>query len=275
MAHQRCGHYPEFTIVSKCSPYSLSELLLPGQHAIALVLLTLCCLISAGQESTRPAKALSVPYHYVVGVKASTLGLGIDAGAQVTDRSRVRAGFNFFSYSQDFHENGAIGTGHLTLRSVQLQYDWAPFRGTFYVSPGLLVYNGNRVRVNGSSPGGQIFTINRRNFLSDPANPVNGTGKLDFNHVAPSVLAGFSSVLPGRDRRFTMPIEFGFAFGGAPETVLSIIGGVCNVDGSNCRNAATDPVFQGNVQAVQDRLNRNLRFLRFYPVVSIGFAYRF
>jgi hypothetical protein len=248
---------------------------LPRSISFLLVIPVFCCVFAVAEESPRPAKALLLPYRWVVGLKASTLGLGIDAGTQLTDRSRVRAAFNFLSYSQDFNENGATGTGHLTLKSVQLQYDWAPFRGSFYVSPGLLVYSGNRVRVNGTSPGGQVFTINRTNFVSDPANPINGTGKLDFNHVAPTVLAGFSSVLPGRDRHFAVPVEFGFAFGGAPETVLTIVGGVCNADGSNCRNAATDPVFQSNVAAVQNRLNRNLRFLRFYPVVSVGFAYRF
>lgn len=67
-----------------------------------------------------------VPHRYFVGVKASTLGIGAEAGVQLTDRSRVRAGFNFFRYDEDFHKNGADGTGRLTLQSVQVQYDWAP-----------------------------------------------------------------------------------------------------------------------------------------------------
>jgi hypothetical protein len=243
--------------------------------SVVIVLLVLCSLFTFAQESPRPAKAVLLPYRYVVGVTASTLGLGVNGGVQLTDRSRVRAAFNFFTYSQDFNQNGATGTGRLTLNSIQAQYDWAPFRGNFYVSPGLLAYSDNRVRVSGTSGGGQVFTTNRKNCLSDPADPITGTGKLDFNHVAPTIMAGFSSVLPGRNRRFALPVELGFAFGGAPHSVLNIIGGVCNVDGTNCRDAASDPVFQSNVLAVQNRLNRNLRFLRFYPVVSMGFSYRF
>jgi len=248
---------------------------LRSQVVLLISVLVVSSLLTYAQDSRRPERAVLLPYHYVVGVKASTLGLGIEGGIQLSDRSRVRAAFNFFRYSQNFHENGATGTGHLDLKSVQAQYDWAPFRGAFYVSPGLLIYNGTRVRVNGSSPGGQVFTVNHIDFRSDPANPIVGTGKLDFNRVAPSIFTGFSSLLPGRDRRFGIPLEVGFVFGGAPETVLNITGGVCDKGGGNCRNAATDPVFQSNVQAVQSRLNRNLAFLRFYPVVSIGFSYRF
>ena len=40
------------------------------------------------------------------GAKFSTLGIGFEAAAAVTDRSNVRGGFNFFNYERSFSKDG-------------------------------------------------------------------------------------------------------------------------------------------------------------------------
>src|SRR5947199_1917006 len=91
--------------------------------------------LSFGQEETLPRIG--------VGAKLSTLGIGIEAATAVTKRSNVRGGVNFFNYSKASDKDGINYDVSLTLRSVQVTYDQYLFGG-FHVSPGLLIYNGNR-----------------------------------------------------------------------------------------------------------------------------------
>src|SRR5713226_5536299 len=111
-----------------------------------------------------------------VGVKVSTLGIGGEVGVAVSHRSNVRFGFNAFSYGHTFDKDGVTYKGNLDLRSAQATYDLFLLRW-FHVSPGVLVYNGNKVSANVSVPGGQTFTLSNTNYVSDGADPIAETGK--------------------------------------------------------------------------------------------------
>jgi hypothetical protein len=200
-----------------------------------------------------------------VGVKVSTLGLGIEAATAVTSRSNVRAGFNAFSYSDDFSKDGISYTGTLTLRSFEVLYDQY-IVGGFHVSPGLLVYNGNKGDAGASVPGGGLFTLGGTTFISGRNDPVTGNGTLDLRKVAPMILVGFGNLLPRSDRHFAVNFEFGVAFQGTPSVKLNLRGS----------NLDTNPDIQSRIQAEQTKIvNDSSALLRFYPVISLGFGYKF
>src|SRR5712671_1907530 len=119
-----------------------------------------------------------------IGVKVSTLGIGGEVAVGLSQRSNVRFGFNAFSYGHTFDKDGVSYKGTLDLRSAQATYDLFFFK-EFHISPGVLVYNGNNVTANASVPGGQSFTLNNTNYVSDVADPVSGTGKLTVYKAAP------------------------------------------------------------------------------------------
>ena len=210
-----------------------------------------------------------------VGVKLSTLGIGFDGAVATTDRSNVRVGFNFFNFNHDFDNDGITFAGHLKLRSVTAQFDWFPTGGGFHVSPGLMIYNGNRFEADALVPGGQQFTLGNDRLLSDPSNPVNGAAKVSFDKVAPEITVGWGNVAPRGDRRWSIPVELGVVFSRAPTAVLGLLGSACLTNGTNCRNVALEPRLQADVQQEQTDLNDDLEALKIIPIFSIGFGYRF
>jgi hypothetical protein len=210
-----------------------------------------------------------------VAVKLGTLGIGFDGAVAATDRSNVRVGVNFFNFNHDFDNDGITLAAHLKLRSVTAQYDWFPTGGGFHVSPGLMIYNGNRVEATAFVPGGQQFTLGNERLLSNPSDPVNGAAKVAFEKVAPEITVGWGNVVPRGDRRWSIPVELGVVFSRAPSAALGLIGSACLTNGTNCRGVAIEPRLLAAQQQEQADLNDDLEALKIIPVISIGFGYRF
>jgi hypothetical protein len=208
-----------------------------------------------------------------VGVKISTLGIGGEVAIAVSHRSNVRFGFNAFSYGHSFDKDGVSYKGNLDLRSAQATYDLFLLKG-FHVSPGVLLYNGNKVSANASVPGGQTFTLSNTNYVSDPADPITGTGKLTVYKAAPMLLLGIGNLVP-RNGHFSVSFEIGAAYQGPPRVTLNLSGSACDSTGLFCRSISSDPTIQSNIAAEQAKLNKSASPYKFYPVVSFGVGYKF
>jgi hypothetical protein len=210
-----------------------------------------------------------------VGVRLSLLGIGGEVAAPLTRRSNLRGGFNGFGYSRGFSKDGISYAASLSFRSVEAHYDWYPFAGRFHLSPGLMVYNGNKVTASASVPGGQTFTLGGTQFLSDPTDPITGSGKLEFNKVAPTIMLGLGNLVPRNRRRFGINLEAGVAFSGSPQVTLNLKGRACDPTTGLCHDAATDPIVQSSVASEQKKINGDVSAFKVYPVISLGFSYRF
>ena len=229
---------------------------------------------AAAPAAAAPAKAKSegrIPIG--VGIKVSMLGIGGEVALAVTQRSNVRFGFNVFSYGHTFDKDGVTYKGTLDLRSAQATYDLF-FLKEFHISPGILIYNGNKVTANASVPGGQSFTLSNVNYLSDAADPVSGTGKLTVYKAAPMLLVGFGNLVP-RSRHFSTSFEIGAAYQGPPRVTLNLSGSACDSTGLFCRSISSDPTIQANVVSEQAKLNKSASPYKFYPVVSFGVGFKF
>jgi hypothetical protein len=209
-----------------------------------------------------------------IGVKVSTLGIGGDVAIAVSHRTNVRFGFNAFSYGHTFDKDGVTYKGTLDLRSAQATYDMFLFKG-FHVSPGVLLYNGNQVTANASVPGGQTFTLSNTSYISDPADPVTGTGKLTLYKAAPMLLFGIGNLVPRNSRHFSTSFEIGAAYQGPPRVALNLTGTVCDSTGLFCRTISSDPTIQSNIAAEKAKLNKSASPYKFYPVLSFGVGYKF
>jgi hypothetical protein len=209
-----------------------------------------------------------------IGVKVSTLGVGVEAAVPVLHKLNIRAGGNFINYSQPFHKDGVTYNGSLSWRSGEASVDWFPFGG-FHLSPGLLFYNGNKVTANALVPGGNNFTLNGTTYTSETTNPITGTGQVTFTKVAPKFTVGFGNLVPRNGRHWSILGEFGIAYQGSPTAALGFQGGACNQTQTTCVNAATDPTVQSNVAAEQTKINNSLSLFKFYPIISVGFGFNF
>jgi hypothetical protein len=207
-------------------------------------------------------------------VKASTLGVGGEVAVPVTYRSNLRLGFNLFNYSDTFTKDGVNYKGTLNLRSVQAMYDIF-LLGGLHLSPGVLLYNGNNMTASANVPGGRTFTLNNVNYLSDPANPVTGTGKLAVYKAAPMLLLGFGNLVPRSHRHFSASMEVGAVYQGPPRVTLNLGGNVCDPNGFICTSVSSDPTVQRNIVAEQNKLNKSASPFRFYPIISFGFGFKF
>jgi hypothetical protein len=209
-----------------------------------------------------------------IGVKVSSLGIGGEVAIAVSHRTNVRFGFNAFSYGHTFDKDGVTYKGTLDLRSAQATYDMFLFKG-LHVSPGVLLYNGNQVTANASVPGGQSFTLSNTSYISDPADPITGTGKLTLYKAAPMVLFGIGNLVPRGSHHFSTSIEIGAAYQGPPRVTLNLGGSACDSTGLFCRAISSDPTIQSNIASEQAKLNKSASPYKFYPVLSFGIGYKF
>jgi len=241
----------------------LSSLFTPGERINS----------SEVPEPPVPQKASRETGQVGIDIRLSTLGAGAEVAISLNHKLNVRGGINIFQYNRSFNHDGIAYKGQLNLRSGEAHLDWYPFGHGFHLSPGLLVYNGNGVTATANVPGGSTFTLGGTSYTSDPSNPIAGTGKLDFVKVVPTAMFGFGNLVP-RTRHFTLNFEMGAVFQGSARTKLNLTGNACP-NGINCVNAATDPTVQANVLAEQTKIDNKLSPFKYYPVISLGFGYRF
>jgi hypothetical protein len=213
--------------------------------------------------------------HGGVLINLSTLGYGFGAAVPVAERANVRVGVNLLTFSHDFDNDGITMAAQLKLRSVNTYFDWFPFAGGFHVSPGLMLYNGNRVEATAFTPGGTTFDLGNDTLLSNPANPAHGDARIAFKRVAPIVAVGWGNVVPRGERHWSIPVELGVVFSRAPTATLSLAGSACLPNGTNCRNIATEPLLQADLRQEEANLNDDLSVLKIIPVISVGFSYGF
>ncbi|MBZ5526676.1 MAG: hypothetical protein LAN71_02070 [Acidobacteriia bacterium] len=224
--------------------------------------------------SSKHKKSGGGPIPFAVGVKVSSLGLGVEAGIGLGSRLNIRAGLNGMNYTHRIASNGIQYDATLRFRSAEALVDIFLFK-SFHVSPGLLLYNGNKITANAFVPGGSTFTLNGVPLVSDPANPVNGTGAILLNKAAPMIRWGFGNMVP-RKSHFSFHIEGGIIFQGTPKAQLALNGSACDpIVVLLCYNVATDPTIQSQVQAQQTKINNDLKIIKFYPAFSMGLSYRF
>ena len=243
-------------------------------------LLSAGVLSGAGAPAGGPPAASSVSSRphvrgVALGVTVGTLGIGAEAAVPLSEHLNLRGGMNFFSYSDTLTSSGVNYTGSLRFRSAEAELDWFPWARSFHISPGALLYNGNQLTGNALIPGGDTFTLNSVTYMSDPADPVHGSGSVKFDKAAPKLTIGWGNLLPRSRRRFAFPFEAGFAYAGTPKVALDFIGTACDASGRNCVPIATDPTTQANVAAQQKKIEHDASYARFYPILTTGFSYRF
>jgi len=212
-----------------------------------------------------------------VGVKAGTLGIGIQAAAQVANRVNVRGGFNVFSYNHTFDQSGASIDGSLKLQSVEAELDLL-IGGGFRFSPGVLLYNNNHVDGTLSVPAGSSFSIGGQNYTSQAADPIRGTASMTFNKFSPMLALGFGQMVPRSGRHFSVQFDLGVVFEDVPKVGLTYAGTGCLVGvpaALGCKPINTQANITSAIADEQTKFSDAVNVLKYYPVLSLGFGWRF
>ncbi len=223
----------------------------------------------AAEPSGRPAGS-----RFALGLKASTLGLGADAGLRLARRFNVRVGFNAFNYSRNLSSDGIAYNSSFRLRSVQALLDWFPFRPSFHVSAGVLAYNGNHMTANALVSNGQTLSAGDETVISNPANPITGRATSAVRVVAPVIAIGFGNFVASTSH-VGFSVDLGVVFQGAPHSTLTLRGSACDPSGEFCADIAGDPNMQAEALAEKRTIDKELFFMKYYPFVSLSVGYRF
>lgn len=244
-------------------------------------------LYEAPAQGAAPAKAVSSPEGGYggpfsgigVGFKLGLAGIGFDVATPIIPtRLNLRGGATFFSYNlNDTTSDGETINGTLKLQNSGIMVDWFPFRGSFRLSGGVTVYNNKGLSGSANVADGKSLTLgNDKYYASGPL-----TGTADFKLGGNSggrVSFGWGNLVPKPGHHFSFDTELGIEFVSAPTVNLAFAGNICtSAQGPGCEspyNASTYTPFLSDVTAEDNKLENDVNFVKFYPILSFGIGYK-
>lgn len=193
-----------------------------------------------------------------VAVKASTLGAGVELTTNlVPGLLNARLQVNGLKYDKTITDTQVTYDGSIKLFSAGAIADIYPFAGKFRVSGGLY-YNGNKIDITGTPSLNGTFTFNNQSYTAAQVGSVHGT--IDFNHFAPYFGIGWGDAISSGSP-FGFSFELGALYQGKPKT--SIV------------TSKTVTGLSADIAAEKKKLDDSLDNFKFYPVVALGFNWRF
>lgn len=194
--------------------------------------------------------------NFGVGLKAGTLGLGLEGSWRPLPYLELRVGANAYDYS----DNGAM---------AGIDYDQDLSLESFYGTANILFpISPMRVTAGIYSNGNELLLVN--DTLDDQniggiVYPGAGIGTISsstsFASTAPYFGIGFDFTLAGK---IGMNLDFGLLWQGDPEVTLGVDGPL-----------AGDPGFQTALEIERRELEDDLSDYKAWPVLSLGFVYKF
>lgn len=235
--------------------------------------------MAAAPHTAAPAAETSTKAFSAVGidVKIGAGGIGFDIATPLARKFNLRGTGYFFRYNTTITENYVTYGGDIQLGSGGVSVDWFPFGGTFRVGAGVVAYNGNELTGSATVNPNQSFTVNGTTYYSSSTDPIHASASLHLgNKAGPAFNFGWGNIVPRKvGKHFSIPIELGFVYVGYPNIDLGFTGSTCNSHGTACQTVTGNPTFQQDVAAQKAKYQNDLSGLRFYPIISIGFGYKF
>ena len=225
-----------------------------------------------------------------VGSGISPFGIGIKSAIILTPYFDARVDTGLLLYDTGpFEVSGTHVDADIHLVSMTAKLDWYPTNSVWRITPGLMLYNGNRLSANVAINGGTSIGVNGKTYFSANANPVTGATPLGGNVVlslnttkpAFVITGGFGRFVPHSRRHWSFPSEVGVAFTGKSDLNVNLTGWVCtNPKQTKCSNVAdpNNPVgveFNNDLQTALTRWRKDLGKVPIFPVFASSVMYSF
>jgi hypothetical protein len=205
---------------------------------------------------TASASALA-DHNFGIGVKAGTLGIGVEGTWRPLPYIDVRAGANQFDYSDNGIYGGVNYDAEINLDNYyvtgNLRFPLSPFRLT-----GGVYSNGNEFNAT-SGDNGAIIIIGGDPYPADAVGTVSA--KASFDSTSPYFGVGFDFTVLGK---VGMNLDFGVLLQGSPQVSIGTDGLLSG-----------DPTFEASLEAERAELENELDDYKAWPVVSLGFVFNF
>ena len=197
-----------------------------------------------------------------IGVKAGTLGAGIELSASLLDNTRLRGGFNYLTYSFDSTISDIGYDFESEFNSFSVMLDWHPFGNSFFLSGGLY-FNNNSISVNGTVSDDSIGSLSPQ--LGALADLVSISGDVEFAPVAPYAGLGWRS--NNSDSGWGISVDLGVLFQGTPDVTNLRLNAPVDVN----QSAAVQDFLAEQEKEIEDDLD----IFQFYPVATLMLTYHF
>ena len=206
------------------------------------------------------------------GLKAGTLGAGVEMGVGLGDAFALRAGVNYLKFSFDSTISNVEYDMEPEFKNGSLLLDWYPFLGSFRLTGGAFI-NDNTISLTGRPTldawfSGYEIPAEYTRYTSR-VDIVKVGGTVEFDTLSPYLGVGWNSNA-ARKNGLGVAFEVGVLFQGSPQvTSLSV--------------AAPDPLhaladhpeviaaLEKQKQAIED----DLEGFQYYPVASLIVSYSF
>lgn len=191
-----------------------------------------------------------------LGVKAGTLGGGVELSASILDNTRIRGGFNYFTFSFDSTISDIKYDFETDFNSLSLVLDWHPFGNSFYLSGGAY-FNNNSISAEG--------TVDDNTISSQISQLVSISGNIEFQPVAPYAGLGWRS--NNSEPGWGVAFDLGVLFQGAPDVTDLRLNAPVDVN-----SIADVRIF---LAEQEEEIEDDLSAFQYYPVVSLMLIYNF
>ncbi|HXF44554.1 MAG TPA: hypothetical protein VNK91_00370 [Burkholderiaceae bacterium] len=195
-------------------------------------------------------------------LRGGTTGLGAELGYGFNSYLGLRGNLGAGSYNYDTTEDGIQYRATLKAGAGLLTFDLHPFAGIFRLSAGLGL---NRTRVDFRAvPTEGTLTLGERVYNASDVGAVDGWVR--FPRTVPYLGLGWGAATRP-ERGFYFTSDFGVFLGRASGSLT----GTCapSLDAGACAQLQRD--LQVEAQAFQ----REAEKIKYYPVITGGFGYRF
>lgn len=205
--------------------------------------------------------ANAAPGDAALGIKAGTLGVGLEATFEVADRVNFRVGGNYFKVGSEVDVEGNDYDLDIKLNSYTALGDWFVTDSSFRLTAGLVLNNNN---LNGAALPSNAYQIDDVIYTSSEVGDLDAS--IDFKSIAPYLGIGWGNPLAD-DSDLSFFMDLGIIFAGKPRLNVTSTGGTLS----------NDPILQENLAQVEQdfRDTDEINYLKFYPVISVGLNYRF
>ena len=192
------------------------------------------------------------------GLKAGTLGFGLEASWRPIPWFDIRAGANQYDYNDSGAQAGINYDATLALETyyatVNFRFPLSPFRMTVGAFS-----NGNEVQMVSLPMGAYLIGDNPIPYTSADVGTLRST--TSFDSVSPYVGAGFDFNVVGR---LGLALDFGVLWQGDPIVDITADGLL-----------ASDPTFIAALESERLQLEDEVEDLKAYPVITLGFNFNF
>src|SRR5713226_6382800 len=196
-----------------------------------------------------------------LGIRAGTLGGGVELSYALSQRAAVRLNADGYNRTQSKTHDNIDYDMKLKLQTASLLGDWFPFANNFRISAGAML-NRNKLTLKGKPTGG-TYTINGVTYNASDVGSFDA--QVDFNKAAPYCGFGYGRPI---NSGLSLTFDLGVLFQGSPKSKIDVTCGAAT-PANVCNQIKSDAA------AEQARLDDSLHKFKYYPVISLGLAYTF